>query len=73
MIGRIRVSLAVRLLGCIQTNQLVPNILIALATHTGTERLRSGQAEDTVGRKVGTTWLPSPSQQSSFSLPGLAR
>ena len=36
MAGRMQVSLAVRLLGCIQTNQLVPNILIAPATHTGT-------------------------------------
>jgi hypothetical protein len=36
MVGRIQVSLAVRLLGCIQTGQIVPNILIAPATHTGT-------------------------------------
>jgi hypothetical protein len=36
MAGHMQVSLAVRLLGCIQTNQLVPNILIAPATHTGT-------------------------------------
>jgi hypothetical protein len=35
MAGHIRVSLAVRLLGCIQTDQLVPNILIAPATRTG--------------------------------------
>jgi hypothetical protein len=36
MAGRIRVSLAVRLLGWVQINQLIPNILIAPATHTGT-------------------------------------
>src|ERR1035438_461369 len=35
MAGCIQASLAVRLLGCIQMSQSVPNILIAPATHTG--------------------------------------
>jgi hypothetical protein len=45
MAGRIRASLAVQLLGCIQTNQLVPNILIAPATHTGGDETETGSAE----------------------------
>jgi hypothetical protein len=35
MAGHMQVSLAVPLLGHIQTDQIVPNILIAPATHTG--------------------------------------
>jgi hypothetical protein len=53
MAGPMRVSLAVRLLGCIQTSQLVPNILIAPVTHTGTRGPDRGRAEHAVGWKVG--------------------
>jgi hypothetical protein len=42
MAGRIQASLAVRLLGCIQINHLVPNILIAPATHTEGMRPKAG-------------------------------
>jgi hypothetical protein len=45
MAGYMQASLAVRLLGCIQTNHLVPNILIAPATHTGGMRPETGSAE----------------------------
>jgi hypothetical protein len=43
MAGYIQVSLAVRLLGWVQINQLVPNILIAPATHTGTRSVDRGR------------------------------
>jgi hypothetical protein len=44
MAGRIQVSLAVRLLGWVQINRLVPNILIAPATHTEGMRPKRGPA-----------------------------
>ena len=43
MAGYMQASLAVGLFGCIQMNQLVPNILIAPATHTGTRGLARGR------------------------------
>ena len=49
--GRIQASLAVRLLGCIQMNHLVPNILIAPVTHTEGMRPKRGPAGTTAGRK----------------------
>jgi hypothetical protein len=55
MAGRIGESLAVQLLGWVQTNQLVPNILIAPATHTGTRSIDRGRPSRPSAGKQGTT------------------
>jgi hypothetical protein len=55
MAGYIQVSLAVRLLGWVQINQLVPNILIAPATHTGTRSVDRGRPSRPSAGKQGTT------------------